>query len=83
MLIGVGLLVSVAFFSALIDRVAAGEEIVIAKGDKPVAMLVPIRDRLEPRRPVRVLKGDWDEALWREGDAEIEAMFDEATEQPL
>jgi prevent-host-death family protein len=33
--------------SKLVDRAAAGEEIVIAKAGKPMARLVP----LEPRRP--------------------------------
>ncbi len=42
------------YLSRLLDRVAAGEEIVIAKNGKPVARLVPVR--AEPRRPGR-LKG--------------------------
>ena len=37
-------------FSKLIDRVRAGEEIVIAKAGKPVAKLMPI-DRPAPRQP--------------------------------
>ena len=37
-------------FSKLIDRVRAGEEIVIAKAGKPVAKLMPI-DRPAPRKP--------------------------------
>jgi prevent-host-death family protein len=40
--------------SRLIERVAAGEEIVIARNGKPVARLVPVTT--EPRRPGR-LKG--------------------------
>jgi prevent-host-death family protein len=36
-------------FSELLDRAAAGEEIVIAKAGKPVVKLVPVK--LEPRRP--------------------------------
>lgn len=41
--------------SRLIERVCAGEEIIIARGGKPVARLAP----LEPRRPRRLglLKG--------------------------
>jgi prevent-host-death family protein len=35
--------------SRLVDDVAAGEEIVIAKAGKPVAKLVPIASNLEPR----------------------------------
>lgn len=37
--------------SKLLARVSLGEEIVIARGGKPVARLVPERDRREPRRP--------------------------------
>ena len=52
--------------SKLLDRVAQGEEIIIAKSGKPVAKLV--RVAVEPRRPGR-LKGrirvgaDFDEPL--------------------
>lgn len=41
--------------SALVDQVAAGAEIIIAKNGKPMAKLVPIRDRVR-RQPGR-LKG--------------------------
>ncbi len=37
--------------SQLIERAHAGEEIVIARGDLPVARLVPIARRLPARRP--------------------------------
>lgn len=37
--------------SRLVDRAAAGEEIVIAKAGKPVAKLVPLARDLAPRRP--------------------------------
>ena len=37
--------------SRLLNEVAAGEEIVIAKAGKPVARLVPFEPRREPRRP--------------------------------
>jgi prevent-host-death family protein len=43
-----------AHLSSLLDRVAAGEHIVIAKDGKPVAKLVPLT--AAPRRPGR-LKG--------------------------
>jgi prevent-host-death family protein len=36
--------------SRLAERAANGEEIVIARGGRPLARLVPIRDRPEPRR---------------------------------
>ena len=35
--------------SRLIERVRAGEEIVIAKGGKPVARLAPLEQRAKPR----------------------------------
>ena len=37
-------------FSRLLDRVAAGEEIVIARAGKPVAKLVPIPAEDRPQR---------------------------------
>lgn len=37
--------------SRLLDRVAAGEEIVIAKAGRPVARLVPAEPQPGPRRP--------------------------------
>jgi prevent-host-death family protein len=37
--------------SALVDRAAAGEEIVIAKNGRPMAKLVPLARSDSPRRP--------------------------------
>jgi prevent-host-death family protein len=37
--------------SSLVDRAAAGEEIVIAKAGSPRAKLVPVRTVRRPRRP--------------------------------
>jgi prevent-host-death family protein len=51
--------------SRLVDRVAAGEEIVIGRAGKPVAKLVPYIEKREPRKP-GLLRGqiwlapDWD-----------------------
>lgn len=45
-----------AQLSALVERVLAGEEIVIGRAGKPVAKLVPFREPHEPRRP-GALKG--------------------------
>lgn len=36
--------------SRLAERAAAGEEIVIARGGRPLAKLVPLDTRTEPRR---------------------------------
>jgi prevent-host-death family protein len=54
--------------SRLVERVEAGEEIVIARGGRPVARLVPLRARRGPRRPGlwagRVtIRDDFDEPL--------------------
>jgi prevent-host-death family protein len=54
--------------SRLLEEVAAGEEIVIAKAGKPVARLLPYAPRRNPRAP-GLLKGkiwiadDFDEPL--------------------
>jgi prevent-host-death family protein len=42
--------------SQLVERAAAGEEIVIAKAGRPMALLVPIKRRSAPRVP-GALKG--------------------------
>ena len=41
--------------SQLVDRAAAGEEIIIAKAGKPRAKLVPVRPTRAPRKP-----GGWE-----------------------
>ncbi len=43
-------------FSRLVARAAAGEEIIIARGGKPLARLVPLRARPKRRRS-GLLKG--------------------------
>jgi len=48
--------------SRLLEQVAAGEEVVIAKAGKPVARIVPIAQR-EPRRP-GIAKGRLTEAFF-------------------
>jgi prevent-host-death family protein len=61
--------------SRLVERAAAGEEIVIGKAGKPVAKLVPYQEIKPARKPgawkgkVKYLK-DWDEM-----DKEIEELF--------
>ncbi|TWS94130.1 type II toxin-antitoxin system Phd/YefM family antitoxin [Reyranella sp. CPCC 100927] len=52
-------------FSELIRRVEAGEVVVIARGDKPVAKLVPI-DQPQTRRRPGTMKGliALDDAFW-------------------
>jgi len=52
--------------SRLVERVAAGEEVVIAKAGKPVAKLVPYREEAPPQRKP---------GYWR-GKVRIAADFD-------
>ena len=49
--------------SKLLERAAAGEEIVIAKAGRPMARLVPYRAVREPRRP-----GQWRGQVWLADD---------------
>lgn len=51
--------------SRLVERVEAGEEIVIARAGRPVARLVPYRAASEPRRP----------GLWK-GRVQLRPDFD-------
>lgn len=39
--------------SRLVERAAAGEEIVIGKAGRPMARLVPFREQSAPRKPGR------------------------------
>ena len=62
--------------SRLLERVIAGEEIVIARAGKPVARLLPLAERADRRpgvwrRKLR-LADDWDSA---ETNREIEELF--------
>jgi len=41
--------------SKLVDRAAAGEEIIIAKAGRPLAKLAPLREKKFPRSP-----GGWE-----------------------
>lgn len=61
--------------SKLLERVALGEEVIIAKAGTPVAKLVPFDDQPQTRvfgsaRGEFTVPDDFDEA-----DAEIEALF--------
>ena len=51
--------------SRLVERVEAGEEVVIARAGRPVARLVPFRARTSPRTP----------GLWR-GRVRLAPDFD-------
>ncbi|HEX2890316.1 type II toxin-antitoxin system prevent-host-death family antitoxin [Vineibacter terrae] len=53
-------------FSELVRRAEAGEEIIIARGDKPVAKLVAVQPKAKPKRQFGSLKGvvKFDESFW-------------------
>ncbi|HVB16040.1 MAG TPA: type II toxin-antitoxin system Phd/YefM family antitoxin [Stellaceae bacterium] len=62
--------------SKLVERAAAGEEIIIAKAGKPKAKLVPYRPPAEPRKPAHALgltfiADDFDTAM-----PDLEAVFE-------
>jgi prevent-host-death family protein len=59
-------------FSRLVDRVEAGEEIVIARDGHPVARLVPLRARKQSREP----------GMWR-GLVHLAPDFDETDDALL
>lgn len=51
-------------FSKLVARAERGEEIVIARGGKPIAKLIPFRDPPMAKRPFGLLKGQ----IWMSED---------------
>lgn len=72
--------------SRYVARAQAGETVVIAKGGKPVAKLVPVDDadiRPPPKSIVGALVhlGPFDDEAWRAMDKEIEDMFMDAIER--
>ena len=69
--------------SKLVERAAAGEEIIIGKAGKPVARLVPYKEPKPPQRKPGAWKGkvrispDFDKP-----GQEIEALFHESPLEP-
>jgi prevent-host-death family protein len=59
----------------LVDRAAAGEEIVIAKNGMPFAKLVPLPNRETPRKPVNALNVTSIAPDSVEREPEIERLF--------
>jgi prevent-host-death family protein len=60
--------------SRLIERAGAGEEIVIRRGSRPVAKLVPYPER-KPRVPGDLRGQIWMSDDFDEPDEEIERLF--------
>jgi prevent-host-death family protein len=61
--------------SALVDRAAAGEEIVIAKNGVPRARLVPITPTGERRKPANAMRIEYLAADFDASDPRVEQMF--------
>jgi prevent-host-death family protein len=61
--------------SGLVDRAAAGEEIVIAKNGVPQARLVPLASRGERRKPANAMRIRHIAAGFDTPDPAIEALF--------
>jgi len=69
-------------FSKLLERVAKGEEVVIAKAGKPVARLVPIAEPPQPRKLGGIeglieIPDDFDAPL-----PELEAIYEDDEQDP-
>lgn len=68
--------------SKLIERVGAGEEIIIAKAGKPVAKLVPYKEAAPKRKPgsmkgkIKIFPGFY------EPDKELEDLFYDGPIEP-
>ena len=67
-------------FSRLVERAAAGEEIVISKAGKPMAKLIPYSVRAEPRKGGFLHGQIWEAADCWEPDQEL---VDAMTKGPL
>jgi prevent-host-death family protein len=61
--------------SKLLERVEAGEEIVIARNGRPIARLVPEQRRREPRVPGSLAGQIWMSDDFDEPDEELIASF--------
>ncbi len=69
--------------SRLLERVAQGEEIVIAKAGQPVARLVPYKEPAQPKREPGSMKGRiWISPDFDKEDKEIEALFYDSPIEP-
>ncbi len=62
--------------SGLVDRAAAGEEVVIAKNGVPRAKLVPIRFAGAPRKPANAIRITHIDRDFDAPDPEIERLFE-------
>ena len=66
--------------SRIVDRAAAGEEIILAKAGKPLVKLVPVSPARKPRTPGLLAGQGWEAPdCW----APDEQVFDESINGPL
>jgi prevent-host-death family protein len=63
--------------SSLVDRAAAGEEIVIAKNGIPRAKLVPLPDQNQPRKPAGALGVTYIAPDFNAPDPDTLALFEQ------
>lgn len=79
--------------SKLVDRAAAGEDIVIAKNGTPVVVLVAPEKVQKPKPRIRefgFLKDEWPpmtseewDRMWEESDRDLEEMFKAHAEENI
>ncbi|MXW42772.1 MAG: type II toxin-antitoxin system Phd/YefM family antitoxin [Acidimicrobiia bacterium] len=62
--------------SKLLDRVAAGEELVLGRAGKPIALLVPYQEVRQPRKPGRLAGKIWIALDFDETPEDIIAAFE-------
>jgi len=69
--------------SRLVERAAAGEEIVIAKAGKPMVKLVPYQEAKTPKRKPGAWRGKvWISPDFDKADKEIEELFNNEPIEP-
>jgi prevent-host-death family protein len=68
-----------ADFAALVDRAAAGEEIVIAKNGVPCARLVPIASRGQRRTSANAMRVEYVATDFDAADPRIARLFGDDT----
>jgi prevent-host-death family protein len=78
----VGLYKAKTRLSSLVDRAAAGEEIVIAKNGIPCARLMPIQQRGEARKPENGMHVEYIATDFDGPDPRIKAMFRASPGEP-
>lgn len=66
--------------SQLVDRAMAGDDVVIARANRPMVKLTPVNQDVSPRQG-----GFWAGQVvfhesWEESDRAVQALFDEAIE---